>query len=139
MAAVLAGWLQVRALQISSNARICEVAVASPGEPPSYVGTVRAAPADGMPGVHTLRVAVPRVSGCRLLLKMLSLVEKSRWQLHRLAFVTDAPALVPAGSSEQVRSDTCCIVVHGCLARHEVPVAGLWTLASGPLLVARAA
>lgn len=106
----LTGHPEVRALQISSNARICEVSVASAGQPPSYVGTVRATPAVGMAGVHTLHVVVPGGSACRLLLKMLSLAEKARWHLHRLAFVTEAPPSVDegnaTGSAEQVHPNT---------------------------------
>lgn len=104
--------------------------MAAPGEAPSYVGTVRGSPADGLPGVHMLQVVLPRGSASQLLLKMLSLVEKSRWHLHRLAFVTEAPPLADdaertvlgSGSAEQVRRDTTSSGT--CLGWHYVNFTG---------------
>ena len=78
--------------------------MAPAGQPASYVGTVRGSPAGGTPGAHTLHVAVQTPGSCRLALKMLSLTDKARWQLHRLAFVTDAPEAAPdAGAGDSTK------------------------------------
>lgn len=53
--------------------------------------TVRGVPTDGISNFHTLLLEVPHITGCRLLLKMLSIPEKSRWSLERLTLVTEVP------------------------------------------------
>ena len=96
----------MKEIQIISNARICEVSVASPGSAASYVGTVRGVRTPDTNDAHTLLLDVPRLGGCRLQLKLLSLSDKSCWRLRRLAFLTEVP--VPgvhpgvAHSGEQV-------------------------------------
>ena len=67
--------------------------------------TVRGVPTNGISNFHTLLLEVPHIVGCRMLLKMLSISEKSRWDLNRLTLVTEEsmPKVNPKALHLQIR------------------------------------